>query len=132
MTESGFPAWLAAQAAEREEQGLTRRLAEPAISDRGEPLLDLAGNDYLGLARDPRVVAGAVAAAQAYGAGACASRLVSGTLSIHTELEQAMAAFTGFPSALAFPRVTTPIFPSSRPWPTGTRSLSPTRTSTPR
>ena len=96
---SSFPAWLAAQAAEREERGLTRRLAD---SDRGEPLLDLAGNDYLGLARDPRVVAGAAAAAQAYGAGACASRLVSGTLSIHTELEQAMAAFTGFPSALVF------------------------------
>jgi 8-amino-7-oxononanoate synthase len=99
MSQSSFPAWLAAQAAEREERGLTRRLAE---SDRGEPLLDLAGNDYLGLARDPRVVAGAVAAAQAYGAGACASRLVSGTLSIHTELEQALAAFTGFPGALVF------------------------------
>ena len=99
MSGSSFPAWLAAQAAQREELGLTRRLAE---SDRGEPLLDLAGNDYLGLARDPRVVAGAVAAAQAYGAGASASRLVSGTLSIHTELEQAMAAFTGFASALVF------------------------------
>jgi 8-amino-7-oxononanoate synthase len=99
MSGSSFPAWLAAQAAERDQRGLTRRLAD---SDRGEPLLDLAGNDYLGLARDPRVVAGAAAAAQAYGAGACASRLVSGTLSIHTELEQAMAAFTGFPSALAF------------------------------
>jgi len=99
MTESSFPAWLAAQAAQREQLGLTRRLAE---SDRGEPLLDLAGNDYLGLARDARVVAGAVAAARAYGAGATASRLVSGTLSIHTELEQAMAAFTGFASALVF------------------------------
>ena len=99
MTGSSFPAWLAAQAAEREARGLTRRLAE---ADRGEPLLDLAGNDYLGLARDPRVVAGAVAAAQAYGAGAGASRLVSGTLSIHTELEQAMASFTGFGSALVF------------------------------
>jgi 8-amino-7-oxononanoate synthase len=99
MSQSSFPAWLAAQAAEREERGLTRRLAS---ADRGEPLLDLAGNDYLGLARDPRVVAGAVAAAQAYGAGACASRLVSGTLSIHTELEQALAAFTGFPGALVF------------------------------
>ena len=98
MSGSSFPAWLAARAAEREGRGLTRRLAE---SDRGEPLLDLAGNDYLGLARDPRVVAGAVAAAQAYGAGACASRLVSGTLTIHTDLEQAMAAFTGFPAALA-------------------------------
>lgn len=97
MSSSSFPAWLAAQAAQREERGLTRRLVE---SDRGEPLLDLAGNDYLGLARDPRVVAGAVAAAHVYGAGASASRLVSGTLSIHTELEQAMAAFTGFASAL--------------------------------
>jgi 8-amino-7-oxononanoate synthase len=99
MSRSSFPAWLAGQAADREERGLTRRLAE---SDRGEPLLDLAGNDYLGLARDPRVVAGAVAAAHAYGAGACASRLVSGTLSVHTELEQALAAFTGLPAALVF------------------------------
>jgi len=71
-------------------------------------LLEQAGNDYLGLARDPRVVTGAVAAAQAYGAGATASRLVSGTLSIHTELEQAMAGFTGFASALVFSSGYTP------------------------
>ena len=45
--------WLAEQAAQREAQGLTRSLRD---SDRGEPLLDLAGNDYLGLARDPRVL----------------------------------------------------------------------------
>jgi 8-amino-7-oxononanoate synthase len=99
MTGSSFPVWLAAQAADLERRTLTRRLTD---SDRGEPLLDLAGNDYLGLARDRRVVAGAVAAARAYGAGACASRLVSGTLSIHTELERALASFTGFPSALVF------------------------------
>jgi 8-amino-7-oxononanoate synthase len=97
MTNSSFPAWLAAQAAEREAHGLTRRLAD---ADRGEPLLDLAGNDYLGLARDPRVVTGAVAAARAHGAGATASRLVSGTLSVHTELEREAAAFTGFGGAL--------------------------------
>jgi 8-amino-7-oxononanoate synthase len=98
MNESSFPAWLAGQAADRADRGLTRRLA---ASD-GENLLDLAGNDYLGLARDPRVVAGAVAAAQTYGAGAGASRLVSGTLSIHTELEREMAVFAGFPAALSF------------------------------
>lgn len=98
MNESTFPAWLAAQAADRAERGLTRRLVD---SDT-EPLLDLAGNDYLGLARDRRVMAGAVAAAQTYGAGAGASRLVSGTLSIHGELERAFAAFTGFPDALVF------------------------------
>src|SRR5579863_7668352 len=98
MKESTFPAWLAAQAADRADRGLTRQL----VHSDAERLLDLAGNDYLGLARDPRVVAGAVAAAQAFGAGACASRLVSGTLSIHLELEQALAVFTGFPAALVF------------------------------
>src|ERR1700728_847744 len=98
MNASTFPAWLAEQAADRADRGLTRRLAH---SDE-QRLLDLAGNDYLGLARDPRVVAGAVAAARTYGAGAGASRLVSGTLSIHTELEREMAAFTGFPAALSF------------------------------
>lgn len=96
---SAYDDWLAAQAADREERGLTRRLAD---SDRGEPLLDLAGNDYLGLARDPRVIAGAVAAAERYGGGAGASRLVSGTLSIHSELERRLAAFTGFETALVF------------------------------
>ena len=98
MNASTFPAWLAAQAADRADRGLTRQL----VHSDGERLLDLAGNDYLGLARDPRVVAGAVAAARAYGAGAGASRLVSGTLSLHTELEREMAAFAGFPAALAF------------------------------
>ena len=89
--------WLAAQATAREEAGLTRRLVD---SDRGEPLLDLAGNDYLGLARDPRVVAGALRAAEEYGAGAGASRLVSGTLSIHSALEDRLASFTGYDAAL--------------------------------
>ena len=67
------------------------------------PLLDLAGNDYLGLARDPRVVAAAVAATKRYGAGAGASRLVSGTLlDPYRGLERALADFTGFPAALVF------------------------------
>ena len=96
---TGFEAWLADQAEQRETSGLTRHLRE---SDRGMPLLDLAGNDYLGLARDPRVIASAVAAIERFGAGATASRLVSGTLSIHTELERALAEFTGFQSALVF------------------------------
>lgn len=92
-----FGAWLTAQAEHREQSGLTRQLVE---SDLGLALVDLAGNDYLGLARDSRVIAAGVAAIERFGAGATASRLVSGTLSIHTELEQALADFTGFPSAL--------------------------------
>jgi 8-amino-7-oxononanoate synthase len=96
---SGFEQWLAEQAQQREDAGLTRRLVARHPS---EPVIDLAGNDYLGLARHPRVVEGAVAAAQEYGAGAGASRLVTGTLTLHEELEQALATFTGFPAALVF------------------------------
>lgn len=96
---SRFRQWLTEQAAAREEAGLTRRLF---ASDAAGPMIDLAGNDYLGLSRHPRVVAGAVQATERYGAGAGASRLVTGTLTVHDELEQALTEFTGFPAALAF------------------------------
>ncbi|HRW20147.1 MAG TPA: aminotransferase class I/II-fold pyridoxal phosphate-dependent enzyme [Dermatophilaceae bacterium] len=91
--------WLAAAARRRAELGLVR--STPVTGAAGEPaLLDLAGNDYLGLRTDSRVVAGAVAAATAYGGGAGASRLVTGTLPIHAELEASLAALVGAPSAL--------------------------------
>lgn len=96
---SAFDDWLSAQARQREDAGLTRRLV---IRHPAEPMIDLAGNDYLGLSRHPRVIAGAVAAAEEFGAGAGASRLVTGTLGIHDELERSLAEFTGFPSALVF------------------------------
>ena len=63
-------------------------------------LLDLAGNDYLGLARDPRVVAAAAEAARTWGAGAGASRLVTGTLELHDRLERRLAAALGHQAAL--------------------------------
>jgi 8-amino-7-oxononanoate synthase len=91
--------WLAARAAEREQAGLTRTLRpRPARSSA----LDLAGNDYLGLATDPRVCAAAADAAQQWGAGSGASRLVTGSLDLHAELEAQLAAFCGQPAALAF------------------------------
>lgn len=90
--------WIRAAAASREAAGLTRRLATTKSGDG----LDLAGNDYLGLRTHPAVIAGAVAAAETYGGGAGASRLVSGTLDVHVELEAALVALTGAPSALAF------------------------------
>jgi 8-amino-7-oxononanoate synthase len=92
-----FTEWLAERAAAREQAGLTRRLFP---SDVGGPMVDLAGNDYLGLSRDSRVIHGAVSAAESYGAGAAASRLVTGTLAVHELLEAALAGFTGFGSAL--------------------------------
>lgn len=96
---TGYDDWLAERAAARAEAGLVRRLF---ASDTAGPMIDLAGNDYLGLSRDPRVVAGATKAAEEYGAGAGASRLVTGTLSIHDQLEHALADFAGFETALAF------------------------------
>ena len=94
---TGWQDWLEARAHDREARGLVRRLTE---HDAAAPLLDLAGNDYLGLACDPRVVEGAVEAARRYGAGARASRLVTGTLSLHTALEERLAGFTGFATGL--------------------------------
>ena len=89
--------WLRAQALERHEAGLTRSL-RPRPADDG--VLDLAGNDYLGLARHPEVVAAAAEAVRRWGAGAGASRLVTGSLDLHTELEAALSGFTGQPAAL--------------------------------
>ncbi|WP_020572474.1 8-amino-7-oxononanoate synthase [Parafrankia discariae] len=68
----------------------------------GDLLLDLAGNDYLGLARHPEVVEGGVAALRAFGAGSTGSRLVSGTTTLHGELETVLAEHLGFGCALVF------------------------------
>jgi 8-amino-7-oxononanoate synthase len=67
-----------------------------------EPVVDLASNDYLGLARDPRVVGGAVQAARTWGTGSTGSRLVTGSTELHAQLEDELAAFCGAPAALVF------------------------------
>ncbi len=92
-------AWLERNAEHRRAAGLRRELAfRPA----DEPLLDLAGNDYLGLARDKRVVDGAVVALRTWGAGSTGSRLVTGSTALHGELEDELARFTGAQAALVF------------------------------
>ncbi len=83
----------------RSAAGLRRRL-RPRSSDA--VLLDLAGNDYLGLARHPEVVAAGVEALQIWGAGSTGSRLVTGTTTLHAELEVALAALVGTEAALVF------------------------------
>ncbi|WP_394435783.1 8-amino-7-oxononanoate synthase [Streptomyces sp. SGAir0957] len=89
--------WLDAQRRARETAGLVRTVrARPADS----PLLDLASNDYLGLARHPEVVEGAAGAARRWGGGATGSRLVTGTTELHCELERELAEFCGFEAAL--------------------------------
>jgi 8-amino-7-oxononanoate synthase len=91
--------WLDTRADERRRAGLARQL-RPRRPD--SDLLDLAGNDYLGMARDKRVAGAAAAAALRWGAGATGSRLVTGTLELHTELEHELAAFCGSQAALVF------------------------------
>lgn len=95
---TGWDGWLAERAAAREDAGLTRRLHPRAPDD---PVTDLAGNDYLGLGRHPAVRRAAADAALTWGAGAGASRLVTGTLALHEELERELADWLGQPAALA-------------------------------
>ncbi|MGH3793978.1 MAG: 8-amino-7-oxononanoate synthase [Pseudonocardiaceae bacterium] len=91
--------WLDDRAAARRADGLRRALRPRSAV---EPVIDLASNDYLGLARDPRVVEAAVDAARTWGAGSTGSRLVTGSTELHGELETELAAFCGTAAALVF------------------------------
>ena len=63
------------------------------IGDRR--FLATGSNDYLGLSQDPRVIEAAQQAAGEFGTSCTGSRLLTGTLSIHTEMEERMAEFLG-------------------------------------
>jgi 8-amino-7-oxononanoate synthase len=94
--------WLAAldrRAQLRAKAGLTRTLRPRAARDA---VVDLAGNDYLGLSRHPAVVAAAAAALADFGLGATGSRLVRGTTSAHASLESSLASWLGCESALVY------------------------------
>nr|WP_259670095.1 8-amino-7-oxononanoate synthase [Streptomyces sp. ID38640] len=89
--------WVDEARAARHRAGLVRSLRPRPADSR---LLDLASNDYLGLARHPEVTRGAAAAAHRWGAGATGSRLVTGSTELHARLETELAAFCGFEAAL--------------------------------
>jgi 8-amino-7-oxononanoate synthase len=91
--------WIEEQAEARRRAGLVRTL-RPRPAD--SPLLDLASNDYLGLAHHPEVTEGAARAARTWGGGSTGSRLVTGTTELHTGLERELADFCGFEAALVF------------------------------
>jgi 8-amino-7-oxononanoate synthase len=83
--------------AQREGSSLRRKLTARASSDKR---VNLADNDYLGLSRDPAVIAAGVAALQEWGASAAASPLVTGYTEIHQKLEQTLAAWQGYEHGL--------------------------------
>jgi 8-amino-7-oxononanoate synthase len=83
--------------AQREGSSLRRKLTARASTD---PRVNLADNDYLGLSRDPAVVAAGIAALHEWGASSSASPLVTGYTEIHQKLEQALAAWQGYAHGL--------------------------------
>jgi 8-amino-7-oxononanoate synthase len=65
-------------------------------------LVDFASNDYLGLAKHPKVIEALSTSAKAYGVGSTGSRLITGTSDLHLAFEQRLATFTGRSRALLF------------------------------
>ncbi len=99
---------VAQRLAEIEELGLTRRMRlvsgpqGPRVVLDGKPVLLLCSNNYLGFADHPRVREAAADAAMRWGVGAGASRLVSGTMTVHRRLEQALCDFEQRDACLLF------------------------------
>jgi 8-amino-7-oxononanoate synthase len=99
---------LAQRLDELESNGLRRRLRliegpqGPRVLLDGEPVLLLCSNNYLGLADHQRLRRAAADAALSLGTSAGASRLISGSMSIHAELEARLAEFKGTEAALLF------------------------------
>ena len=75
--------------------------ARVRMEGRGEVLI-LSSNNYLGLSDEPSVVEGGRAALERFGAGTASVRFICGTLTIHRELEEALARFVGTESSLTY------------------------------
>ena len=75
---------------------------EPESRVDGRAVINLASNNYLGLADHPKLIEAAVQAAKQYGAGSGAVRTISGTMSLHMELERRIAAFKNVEACVVF------------------------------
>lgn len=99
---------LAARLDDLRDRGLYRKLRlisgpqGPRVLLDGKPVLLLCSNNYLGLADHPRVRKAAADAAMRWGAGAGASRLVSGNMTIHRRLEERISEFKGSEACVLF------------------------------
>ncbi len=75
---------------------------QPLVTMEGKEVVLLSSNNYLDLANHPEVKRAAREALEAFGCGAGASRLISGTMELHAELETKLAEFKGTEAALVF------------------------------
>ena len=93
---------------ELEKSGLYRRLRtitsnqEAHVSIGGKDYISFSSNNYLGLASHPKIKEAAITAVENFGCGAGASRLIVGTMELHTRLEKRIAQFEGKPAAILF------------------------------
>lgn len=106
MESSLSSSWVFDELRRLEEQTLQRDIppvdygADLRITWQGRRVLNLASNNYLGLSRRPDIIDAAQKAVDQYGAGAGASRLVTGNYFPYQQLEQEIADFKGQESAL--------------------------------
>lgn len=105
---SMLPDFIGLELSQLKDAGLYRylRLVEgsqgPRVKMDGREVILLCSNNYLGLANHPEVKRAAIEAIERYGLGAGASRLVSGSMGPHKELEERLARFKGTEASLVF------------------------------
>jgi glycine C-acetyltransferase len=101
-------AWLSAELEAWRQAGTYQRLrelqspCEPVSRFDGREVINLASNNYLGLANHPKLVAAAIDATRRYGVGSGAVRTIAGTMTLHLELERRIAAFKNVEAAVVF------------------------------
>ncbi|MBV6465796.1 MAG: 8-amino-7-oxononanoate synthase [Candidatus Brocadia sp.] len=76
---------------------------DSCVQINGRSYLSFCSNNYLGLANHPKVKQASIEAIRQYGWGTGASRLVSGNMTLHQELEKTIAAFKGTEESILFP-----------------------------
>ncbi len=74
----------------------------PVCHYDGREVINLASNNYLGLCNHPKLREAAIAATEKYGVGSGAVRTIAGTMRIHMELEEKIAAFKGVEACVVF------------------------------
>ena len=100
--------WIAAELNSLKQQNLynnIRTIGSPQgawLLVDGKRVLNFCSNNYLGLANHPRLKAAAQAAIEKYGIGPAAVRSIAGTMDLHVQLEQRLAAFKGAEACLTF------------------------------
>ncbi len=105
---SGFQSWLGEQLDQLKTDNLykiPKILESPAggrVKMNGKEVINLASNNYLGLANHPKVRQAAVEAIEKWGVGAGAVRWIGGTMSVHQELEERLAQFKHTEAVLVF------------------------------